>query len=79
MKKSGYKIYITESEGNISLNKFKFPKSTCIIFGNEGKGISKELREIADCVIQIPISKNTESLNVSTSVSIIGWEWFKNR
>ena len=79
MKKSGYKIYITESEGNISLNKFKFPKSTCIIFGNEGKGISKELREIADGVIQIPISKNTESLNVSTSVSIIGWEWFKNR
>lgn len=42
-----------------------------IIIGNEGKGISKEVKEIATKTISIPMQNNVESLNAAVSASII--------
>jgi TrmH family RNA methyltransferase len=49
-------------------------KDSVIVLGNEGQGISEELRNICTKMVTIPISKNSESLNVGVAASIIMWE-----
>jgi len=72
IKKNGYWIYgTTLSEKSIDLNKIKFEKKSCIIFGNEFKGISKIIAEKSDFLIKIPMKGQTQSLNVAVSVGIV--------
>ena len=79
-KENGYKIIATTlSEDSIFLDEFlKLNINRFIlIFGNEGKGISKEILDIADYKIKIPI-QNIDSLNVAISSGILLYELRKN-
>lgn len=49
-------------------------RNSVIVLGNEGQGISEELRGICSEMVTIPISDKTESLNAATAASIIMWE-----
>ena len=42
-----------------------------ILFGRESAGAPEFVHEIADARLKIPISKNTRSLNVVNSISIV--------
>ena len=42
-----------------------------IVIGNEGRGISDDIRKISDMTISIPMLNNVESLNASVSASIL--------
>jgi len=46
-------------------------KNDTILFGRESAGVPDSVHEIADARLKIPISKNTRSLNVVTSISIV--------
>ena len=50
---------------------------TILMFGSEAKGLSDEAINIANKKITIPISKEVESLNLSTAATICIWELFK--
>ena len=45
-----------------------------IIIGNEGKGVSKEIKELSDEYIYIEMNKKCESLNAAVATSIILYE-----
>ena len=49
------------------------PKSDniAIVIGNEGKGVSRELMNLSDNTIRIPMDDDVESLNASVSAGII--------
>ena len=49
----------------------KTDKNIALIIGNEGQGIDKELRIVANKTVAIPMQNNVESLNASVSASII--------
>ena len=49
-------------------------KKVVAILGNEGNGISKEIIELSDKHIVIPMRENCESLNVAVAAGIISWE-----
>lgn len=53
---------------------YKFETPLALIFGNEISGISKELLEISDAVVKIPMFGEKESLNVATSCGIVLYE-----
>ena len=42
----------------------------CLVVGAEGAGLSRLVRERCDVVVRIPISRDTESLNVSVAAGI---------
>ena len=42
-----------------------------IVVGNEGNGISKEMFDMADFVVKIPMDELSESLNVAVASSIM--------
>ncbi len=56
------------------LGKFPLKVSDCIVIGNEGHGISRELMESCDTSIVIPMSEGSESLNASAAAAIFMWE-----
>lgn len=73
LKKHKVKIYATDLGTNKSIYDVKYNK-TAIIIGNESKGVSEELLNIADERIKIPMIGKTESLNAGVATGIIMYE-----
>lgn len=46
-------------------------KRLAVWFGSEGKGISEEAVECAECCVHIPMSGIVESLNLGTSTGVV--------
>ncbi len=84
LKAKGYKIYaIEQTEGSISLEKFKaqYPdisnEPLAFVFGNEVEGVSDEVIEVCDGVIEIPQWGMKHSLNISVAAAVILWEFVR--
>ena len=65
-------------KNNISLKECAKIEKYIVMFGSEAKGLNEELIEIADKNIRLEMKNNVESLNLSTSASIIFYELFIN-
>jgi len=63
-------ILLTTKEKKNYYN-FDFKKGDTILFGRESAGVPDSVQKIANTRLKIPISKNTRSLNVVTSISIV--------
>lgn len=73
LKSEGYKIWAIETAKNANHihEILKVDENTVLIFGHEQFGISLELLEVADKVIDICLYGKKNSLNVSVSQAII--------
>ena len=49
----------------------KYDMPTCLIIGNEGKGMSKIVKNNCDYLVSIPMEGQIDSLNASVSCGII--------
>ena len=72
LKNQGYRIIATTPHDNdMLLQDFKPNQKCAIVFGSEEQGISKEVIDMADGFLKIPIYGFTESYNLSVSAGII--------
>lgn len=71
-------IAIEQAENAIELHNFKPQSNTtyAVIFGNEVKGVSQEVVDLSDTVIEIPQYGTKHSLNISVSCGIVIWDLF---
>lgn len=71
LKKEGYQIIALET-GKKAKNIFKFkPKFPCaVIVGNEIRGLSRNVIDRSDELVQIPMHGQKESLNVAIAVGV---------
>ena len=51
----------------------------CIVIGNEGNGVSDEIRSICNKTISIPMEKDMESLNAGVACSIIAYKLYVSK
>lgn len=65
-----YDIYGTDVINGIDVKNIKYDKKIAIVLGNEGNGISDNVKQLLKKNIYIPMN-NMESLNVSVAGSII--------
>ncbi len=79
LKKNGFWVYASALNNQASkLHKTNFAKPSCVIVGNEEKGVSSTLIKHADEVIYIEQkSDSVQSLNVASATSIILYELTK--
>jgi tRNA (cytidine/uridine-2'-O-)-methyltransferase len=63
-------ILLTTKSKKIYYN-FQFKRDDTILFGRESVGVPDSVHKIVNERLKIPISKDTRSLNVVTSVSIV--------
>ena len=54
-------------------------EQACILIGNEGRGLSKELKALADTRIRIPMPGSAESLNAAVSAGILIYDLLRER
>ncbi|MGA1226493.1 MAG: RNA methyltransferase [Tamlana sp.] len=79
LKSKGIKICsIEQAENAIMLNDFKVKPQTkyALVFGNEVKGVSQEVVNASDYVIEIPQFGTKHSLNISVSCGVVVWDMF---
>jgi tRNA G18 (ribose-2'-O)-methylase SpoU len=61
------------------LSQADFKKDCCIVFGNEGEGISKPVLEACDEAVAIPMPPNVDSLNVGAAAAVFLYEASRQR
>ncbi len=71
LKKAGFQIVVTRPELADSKKIVNLIDKTAIVFGNESKGTSKEIDQLADQSLSIPRHGQAESLNVAVSFGIL--------
>ena len=78
IKKHKFEIIATSLETSKTIYEINYKKKA-IIIGNEANGVSKELLEMADEKIKIPMLGKTESLNASVATGIILYEYVREK
>lgn len=71
--------HINESGKNYSLYDFDLTKKTAIVFGNEHRGVSDEVKNLSDKNMLIPMKGMVQSLNVSVSAAVCLYEALRQR
>lgn len=76
-QKYRFKTVATSSHLGESLYEFQYPDRTLLFMGAEGPGLEKDLVAATQLHVQIPGTRNVESLNVATATSTLLGEWFR--
>tara|TARA_B100000886_G_scaffold329555_1_gene279028 strand:- start:1134 stop:1865 length:732 start_codon:yes stop_codon:yes gene_type:complete len=79
LKESGLNIISCSEKGNNKIYQSELNSPCCIILGSEKDGISKNLMDLSDKILKIPMNGYVDSLNVSSSASIIFYEVVRQR
>lgn len=74
LKENGYKIWGTDVTNGIDIKNASKDEKYAIIMGNEGKGMSANIKELCDKFVYVNMNDNCESLNVGVCASIIMYE-----
>ncbi|MBE6720251.1 MAG: RNA methyltransferase [Ruminococcaceae bacterium] len=61
-----------------SISAVDFIAKTVCVIGNEANGVSKEVIDLADFTVTIPMKGRAESLNASVAASITMWEMMRS-
>jgi len=72
-------IVATPGNRTSDIAKVEFTGNICLVFGNEDKGVSRAILNIADTRVRIPISKNLDSLNVASASAVCLYEASRHR
>jgi 23S rRNA (guanosine2251-2'-O)-methyltransferase len=70
LKKNNYWIYGLDGYAKESIEEQKWTTHNAFVFGSEGEGLRRLVKENCDHLIKIQINKEMESLNVSNAVSV---------
>jgi TrmH family RNA methyltransferase len=79
LKKRNFKIYGTDVREGKDLEELDCSGKICLLIGNETEGLNKNLLELSDEIIRIPIFGRAESLNASVAGGILLYEITKRK
>jgi tRNA (cytidine/uridine-2'-O-)-methyltransferase len=69
--KKNQRIILMTTKASVSYTKFKFEKNDTILFGRESAGVPESVHQLIKDRLKIPMSEDTRSLNIASSVAII--------
>ena len=71
LKANGYTLFAADMGGQALPAKEELPQKSCLIIGNEGNGLSPEVRAEADLTVSLPMRGKSESLNAAVAAGIL--------
>ncbi|MES2762967.1 MAG: RNA methyltransferase [Bacteroidota bacterium] len=75
LKAKGYKIVATSLHKNsVTLQDLDISKPTALVFGTELTGITKDVEEMTDEFVKLPMYGFTESFNISVCAALVMYE-----
>ena len=78
LKKNGFWVVGTDMIGT-DYTEIDYKGNTCIMVGNEGRGMSRLVSESCDFIASIPMLGEVNSLNASVACAIVVFEAVKSR
>lgn len=79
VKQADIKIYAAHLEGRDTYDKQDYTGGTAFLIGNEGNGLTKEVSDLADIWIRIPMHGKVESLNAAIASAVLMYEVCRQR
>lgn len=78
LKKDNYRLVgLEQTTNSISMHCYQFQRRTALVIGNERTGLTEDILEILDDVVEIPIYGLPHSFNVATATSMSLYEYCK--
>ncbi|MGL5823170.1 MAG: TrmH family RNA methyltransferase [Sarcina sp.] len=74
LKNDGYRLVVSSLQGENDFFDENLSGNIIVAVGNEGNGVSKEIYDLSDVKVKIPMPGNAESLNVAVATSIMLYE-----
>ena len=68
------RIIASDLEGSVEYTAADLTGRIALVIGNEGSGISDEIRQSADTKVRIPMKGNIESLNAAVAAGVLMYE-----
>ena len=78
VQKHNFKLVVTSLQTSKSFYDVDYSKKV-IIIGNEANGVEKQIQDIADYKVKIPMLGKTESLNAAVSTWIMLYEYVRQK
>lgn len=79
LKDKGIWVIGVETGQQTSCQDLDFTRPTALVFGNEGSGLRRLVREKCDFLVSIPTPGPIQSLNVSVSAGVVLYEAIRQR
>lgn len=79
LKQKGIRTFAAHLAGETYYTGCSFQEPTAFLIGNEGNGLSKEISEMADFYIKIPMEGKLESLNAAVAAALLIYEAKRQR
>lgn len=79
LKNNNFWVVGTALENSVDYRSVDYSGKIALVIGNEGKGISRLVRENCDYVVKIPMLGKINSLNASVAAGIMIYEVIRNR
>ena len=79
LKKIGYRTLAADADGEVTYWEADFSSPGALIVGNEAWGVARELLDLADARVKIPLSPGVESLNAALAAGILLYEGVRRR
>ena len=78
LKKRGVWVYGADMNGE-DYRKTDFSGAVALVIGNEGKGISRLVREKCDVIVSLPLKGKINSLNASVAAGVLMYKVAETR
>ena len=69
-RECAYRVAVASPNAKLQISELDFTKRLVVAFGNETRGVSEELSEMADVTFSLPMCGFVQSFNISVSVAI---------
>ena len=79
LKGRGIRFFAAHLQGRNQYYEESYRGGSAFLIGNEGKGLTEEAAEAADCLIRIPMEGQVESLNAAMAAGILMYEAARQR
>jgi len=79
LRRLGLRLCATTPHGGTSLYETDLRGPVCLLLGAEGAGLSPDLLDSADSLVQIPMARGVESLNVAIAGALLAFEAARQR
>jgi 23S rRNA (guanosine2251-2'-O)-methyltransferase len=79
LKEQGVWLIGSDAQAPQSYSQVDYTLPTALVIGNEGKGISRLLKEKCDLLIQLPMKGHVSSLNASVAAALLMYEVLRKR
>ncbi|MCR5508841.1 MAG: RNA methyltransferase [Lachnospiraceae bacterium] len=71
LKNAGIRIYAAHLKGEKTYDEAEYPGRMAVMIGNEGRGLSDDITNMADECIRIPMKGQVESLNAAVAAALL--------